>query len=224
MYRDAAPSPDEIAQARARFAERLRQQARAQETAERRADPVARAALDDAFARLGLADPDAHLRIAILSWPLDAVLAGVAIFEGRAKRGTLPDGVDARYLRGIVKNVAQEAESFAIAELLLAERLRARDRALQPLVDAQAHLDEDDQADPEWLVRAYVDRAAKAARRLDRFYWLRATADVVREQLETDQRPLLRLAARHISATHRLPKPDRDAAIRFLFAKAVPVA
>jgi hypothetical protein len=224
LYREG-PTEEEIAAARARFAERLRQQQRAQQTRERRADPVARGALDDAFTRLGLDDPDGYLRTAIASWPLDAVLAGIAIFEGRASRGTLPEGVDGRYLRGIVKNVAGEAEVFAVADLLLTERLRARDRALQPLLDAHAKLDaHDEAADLEWLVRSYVGRAVQAARRLDRLFWLRAVADVVLDLPEPERRPMLRLAARHISAAHRLPKADRHAAIRFLYAKAVPVA
>ncbi len=49
------------------------------------------ARLDKAFARLGLGDPESHLRIAIASWPLAAVVEGIAVFEGKKKAGTLPE-------------------------------------------------------------------------------------------------------------------------------------
>lgn len=224
LYRAAAPTPEEVAHARKRFAERLAVQQRARDTRERNHDPVARAALDDAFARLGLDDPDGRLRAAIACWPLDAVLAGIATFEGKRQRGTLPDGAGGPYLRGIVVNLATEAESMAIADALLAERIRAKDRALAPLDAEHERLDGHEEADPAWLVRAYVRRAMDTRRTLDRLYWLRATVDVVLDQALEDHRPLLRLAARHISATHTLRPRDRHTAIRFLFAKAVPVA
>ena len=224
LYRNARPTPEEIAHANARFAERLAAEDKARLTRERRADPLVRAALDEAFARLGLDDPEAQIRTALASWPLDAILAGIAVFEGRQRRGNLPDGADGRYLRGIVVNMATEAESMAIADALLDERLRARDRALAGLEAEHKRLKRTDDADAEWLVRSYVGRSMKATRQIDRLYWLRATADVVLDQLDVDQRPLLRLAARHISATHSLKKAHRDAAIRFLFAKAVPVS
>ncbi len=65
--------------------------------------------------------------------------------------------------------------------------------------------------------------ASRARRTLDRYWWLRATADVVLEAAD-ERRSLLRLAARHISATHALRPTERNAAIRLLFAKAVPIA
>jgi hypothetical protein len=46
---------------------------------------------------------------------------------------TLPDGADARYLLGIVKNVAAQTEGEVLAELLSRNRIAARDRFLAPL-------------------------------------------------------------------------------------------
>lgn len=223
-YRNARPTPEEIHAARTRFAARLAQQEKARETRRKKQDPVARAALDDAFARFGLDDPDDTLRAAIACWPLDAVLAGIAVFEGKRRRGTLPDGVDGRYLRGIVVNLATEAECMAIADALLDARIRARDRSLRGLERAREAVDERCDDDPVALVKAYVQRATAASRSLDRYWWLRAVADVVLDAGADEQRSLLRLAARHLSATHALPAKERSAAIRFLFAKAVPVA
>jgi hypothetical protein len=223
LYRDARPTPEEIEAARKRFAERLAQQEKARETRRRTQDPVVRAALDDAFERLGLADEDATLRRAIACWPLDAVLAGIAVFEGKKRRGTLPDGVDGRYLRGIVVHLATEAECMAIADSLLSERIRTRDRAIHELRIDQQRVEEAHGDALQELVKRYIERATAARRTLDRHWWLRATADVVLETVD-ERRPLLRLAARHISATHALSAKERSAAIRFLFAKAVPVA
>ena len=221
-YREARPTPEEVAEARKRFAERLARQEKARETRRRKQDTVTRTALDDAFERLGLADEDGSLRAALACWPLDAVLAGIAVFEGKRTRGTLPVGVDARYLRGIVVNLATEAECMAIADALLDERIRAQDRALAALHGDQERLYGTCE-DPEWLVKRYVERAVSTRRKLDRYGWLRAVADVATADPE-DCRALLRLAARHISAARTLRARDRNAAIRFLFAKAVPVA
>jgi len=218
LYQNARPTPEEIAQARRRLAERFATQQQARETRRRKQDPVARRALDAAFERLALADPDGSLREALACWPQDAVLAGIALFEAKQRRGTLPDGVDARYLRGIVVNLATEAECMAIADALLDERLRAHDHALQGLVHARDSLHRAADHDTAALIKSYTQRAIDARRQLDRHYWLRAVADVALSM------PLLRLAARHISATHALQPRERNAAIRFLFAKAVPVA
>jgi hypothetical protein len=224
LYRNARPTPEEIDAARHRFAERLAQQAKARQNRKRQQDPLAKAALDEAFGRLGLDDDDGSLRTAIACWPLDAVLAGIAVFEGKRARSTLPEGVDGRYLRGIVVNLATEAESMAIADALLEERMRARDRALEGLERERGGLHEASGQDLAELVKRYAQRATATQRTLDRTWWLRAVADVVLDAEDHQQRPLLRLAARHISATHALPAKQRNAAIRFLYAKAVPVA
>lgn len=221
LYRHARPTAEEIAHARQRFAERLAAQQRAQETRRRKQDPVARRALDEAFERLDLADPDHTLREALACWPLDAVLAGIAVFEAKKKRGTLPESVDARYLRGIVINLATEAECMAIADALLDERIRAQDHALHGLRQVHEQLSCAD--GPAALIKSYIQRAVQAHRQLDRHYWLRAAADVAAQD-PPQRQPLLRLAARHLSSTHTLPARDRSAAIRFLYAKAVSIA
>lgn len=223
LYRDAAPTPEEIAQARAALLERQRKQEKARETRQRRQDPIVRALLDAAFARLGLDDPDGHLRGVIASWPLEAVVNGIAVFEGKRKAGTLPDGVDGRYLRGIVKNLAEEAEGWHIAVALLRERLAARDLALAHL-GRQREAVEQDAPDPEDLLKIYVDKALASRRGIDRTFWLLAAADVVSDEQTADQQHLLRLAARRVHATFAVPHDQRLAATRFLFAKVVTIA
>lgn len=222
LYRDAEPTPEEIARTRAALLERQRKQAKAREARRRRQDPVVRDLLDAAFQRLGLDDPEGHFRGVIAAWPIEAVVNGIAIFEGKKKAGTLPEGADARYLRGIVKNLAEEAEGWHIAEALLRERLAARDLALAHL-DRQRDAIEEDGPEPADLVKAFVDKALASARGIDRTFWLLATADAIADDLPEHHRHLLRLAARRIHATSAVPHDQRLAATRFLFAKVVTI-
>jgi hypothetical protein len=222
LYREASATPEQIAEAQAALLKRQRDQDKARQTRQRRQDPIVRAALDAAFERLGLADPEGHFRTAIATWPLDAVLAGIAVFEGKKKAGTLPEGVDARYLRGIVKNLAEEAEGWHIAQALLEERLAARDRALNHL-DGQRQTLEEQVTEPMALLKFFVDKALASARGIDRTFWLLASADLISEEQPETHKSLLRLAARRIHATSAVPHPQRLAATRFLFAKVVAI-
>lgn len=222
LFRGAEPTEEDKARAREALRQRQRTQERARETRARRQDPIAKAALDSAFDRLGLQDPQRHLRTAIASWPLDAVIEGIAVFEGKNKAGTLPEGVDGRYLRGIVRNIAEEREGWEIAQALLRERLAARDAMLEHLGRSKEAIEEDAES-TETLIKRYVELAMAARRGIDRTFWLLATADVIRDELEADYEPLLRLGARRIHGTYSVPHKERLAATRLLYAKVLPV-
>jgi len=222
LYRDAAPTPEQRAQAQAALLERQRKQKKAREARRRRTDPVVRALLNAAFQRLGLDDPEGHLRGVVAAWPLEAVVSGIAVFEGKKKAGTLPEGVDARYLRGIVQNLSQEEEGWLIAEALLRERLAARDLALDHLGRQRDDIEEHG-PEPADLVKAFVDKALASTRGIDRTFWLLATADAITDDDPDLHRSLLRLAARRIHATFAVPHKQRLAAVRFLFAKVVTI-
>jgi len=86
------------------------------------------AILDDAFARLGLLDPTRHIRDAIACYPRDAIVDAIAIFTGKRTAGTLPDGVDARYLLGIARNVPHLHQADPITEAGSSSQPRARTR------------------------------------------------------------------------------------------------
>lgn len=216
------PSPEEIRRAREALQERLGRQKKARETLAARQNPVVRATLRDAFSRLGLDDPNGNILTAIARYPLDAVVEGIAIFQARWRAGTLPDGVDARYLLGIVKNLAEEREVWEIALALWEARVAAGDRIAQQLGRQRQHI-EDDVDNPAARLATYVDLALQSRARLERFFWLAAAADVIRDQAPTDREPLFRLTARRISATHAVPHRDRLTAIRFLAAKTLPL-
>ena len=123
----------------------------------------------------------------------------------------------------VVKNIAEEREGWEIALALWDERSRAQDRALDAVQRDRDQLDER-LSEAEDRVPAYVDRALATTRRIDRFYWLTAAADVVLEQDEDQHQALFRLAARRVHATRAVPHRDRLAATRFLAAKVRPTA
>lgn len=223
LFRGSEPTEDDKARAVEALRERLRKQERARETRARREDPLAKEVLDKAFERLNLEDPKRHLRTAISSWPLAAIIEGIAVFEGKKKAGTLPKGVDGRYLRGIVKNITEEREGWEISESLLRERLMARDSMLEHLGRKQEQI-EDDIDSIESLIKRYIELAMKAKRGIDRTFWLLATADVIRAEGEGYFQALLRIGARRIHAMYSVPHGERLSASRLLFAKVLPVS
>ena len=222
QYQAAAPTPEQIAQAKTALEERLQKQKKALETNRARQDPVTRQILEDAFARLDLIDPTGNLGAAIARYPLDAILAGIATFEGKREAKTLPDGVDARYLLGIVRNVSQQQEGFLISEALLQARLQPQDLMLCGLLQARDALLQAPH-EPGELMRALLDKALDTDRRLDRLFWLQAVADHLHAQPATQRDALWRTAYRRIHSTFRLPYADRLAAVHFLANKVVPL-
>jgi len=221
LYRDE-PTAEQIDKARTALKERCRKQDLARATARARQDPHVRALLDEAFVRLALLDPEHHIRIAIARYPMDVIVDGIAIFEAKRRVNTLPTGVDARYLLGIIRNLGDEREGIAIAEALLRARLDARDHMLAPLVQAR-DATKNDTPDLRERVLRFVDFALTAERRIDRFFWLLAIAEALNLETKGDPAPLLRAAARRIHATHRVRYRDRLDAVRFLVAKVVPL-
>ena len=216
------PTAEEVEQARQALRERLRKQEKARQTRAARQNPIVRDRLAAAFKRLNLSDPDGHLLTATASYPLDAVVEGIAIFEGKQRAGTLPEGADARYLKGIVRNLASENEAWQIAEVLWRERQAAQDQIFGTLQD-QLEAVEDCDFEPEALIKAYVERAGRSQSNLDRFFWLTAAADVIEDQDDDVQRSLFRLAARRMTAMHAVHARDRNKGIRFLAARLWPL-
>jgi hypothetical protein len=200
---------------------RLRKQERARQTHAARLDPVVRERLDRAFERLDLDDPERHFRDAIARYPLDSIVDGIGIFEGKSKHGSLPDGADARYLLGIVRNLDARHEADTITRALLDERLAAHDALLQPLVRRQGDLTRLEFTEH---LRHLVDEAMGAERALERHFWLGVLAGLVRQQPEGQRRERFRAAARRIHSSFRVHRHDRDAAERVLARLIWPLA
>lgn len=222
IYTGETPTPEQVEQARAALEERCRQQQLARKTRDARQDPVKRSLLDEAFARLGLPDPQGNIRAAIARYSLDHIVAGVATFEGKRDALTLPDGADGRYLLGIVRNIARKDEGIRVTEALLRARLEARDRLLLPLQKYRDALTRTI-SDPMQLLKTLANRALVSDRLVDRLFWLSAVADDIRRRPDPHHAALLRFVARHIHATFDLDHRDRQAAVRFLYTEVIPL-
>jgi hypothetical protein len=218
------PSGKQIAEALGALQDRQRRQELARQTQLTRQDSLTRQLIDEAFDRLGLQDPEHHFRAALARHGREAVVEGIAIFEGKRSVGTLPNGVDARYLLGIVANVARDNELCAITEELLDARLRAHDSTLDSLVAELATTSATHTA-PAARLSHLVDRAADAPRKLDRIFWLRAAADalIAASDSATARADWIRFSAARIHAALHLSPRDRADMIRFLARRALPV-
>lgn len=217
------PTAEQIAEAHHAFEERRRRQELARQTLQARQRPDVAAFLDDAFAKLELLDPQRHIRLAISRYPFDAIVAGVTIFEAKLERGTLPDGVDARYLLGIVRNIDHEQEGLLIAENLLKWRRRARDITLARLERERAELHGTERACDESL-DDLIDRALLDDSALDRTFWLDALADFVVAAPDSQRDHRYHQATRRILATFRAEPRRRHQAVRFIAARLAPLA
>ena len=202
--------------------ERLRKQQLAAQALAARADPAMRGLLDDTFSRLHLADPERRFRDAIACYPLDAVVDAIAIFDGKRTAGTLPDGADARYLLGIIRNLHHRHETEAITTALLRERLAARDRLLDPLVRERDAIITDAGTDTAAALDLIVRRLTESDRIIDRLFWLDATATVFPDD-DAHRRPLFTRVARRIHAAFRLRPDDRSALERSLMRRLWPL-
>jgi len=213
------PSDEQIEQARRELRETAERQEHARRTLEARRRSEILLLLDTHFARLNLLDPERHIRVAIAGYPLDAIIDGIAIFDGKRAANTLPDGVDARYLLGIVRNLAAQAEGEEIARRLFALRLEARDTMLASLVAAREIV-----CAAESVIADCVDRALDTQSTLERTFWLDSLGDVIRSREQAQHEPLFAAAARRIEATFAVTPRERHDAVRLLADRLVIVA
>lgn len=216
------PTTEQIAEARKALTERCRRQELARQTLEARQDPAVRAYLDRSFERLALLDPEGHFRLAIARYPLDAIVDGVAIFEGKRAAGTIAADTDARYLLGIVRNLAAQNEGQRICEALLRERMAQRDRMLASLQTERERIEQILPAVGDRL-KAFADRACEIDAVLDRRFWLLVLIDTIRAQPRADHASLTENLSRRIHATFRITPRERAEAVRFIVDRIVPL-
>ncbi len=220
-----SPTDEQIATARRALEERCRRQELARATRQARERPEVRTLLDAQFERLGLTDPERHVRLAIARYTRDAIVDGIAIFEGKRRVGTLPEGVDARYLLGIVRNVEAQREGECIAEALLTMRIEARDQTLAALTAARALVCQPTR-DALEVTADCVDHALAADRSIDRTFWLGALVnEILRRASDANHKRQLYFAVvRRINTTFRVPPRERQSAIGFLVDRLVPIS
>jgi len=222
-YTGAPPPPEEVEAAREALRDLARRQERAHQTRVARMDPLVRELLDEAFAELGLEDPDSYIRACIAAYGIDAVLAGCSVYRSKLAQGTLPEGADARYLLGIVRNIANDDLGQRVALDLVSQRLRAADKALDPLVRRREYIERTVTGTLDRISR-FAAEAMDARLRIDRDFWLLATADSARDDNPDRQELHVRVAARVIHGSHRALHRDRFAASRRLAELVQPLA
>jgi hypothetical protein len=218
------PTDEQIAAARRALEERRHRQELARATLAARERPEVRALLDAHFERLSLADPERHVRLAIGRYGLDSIVDGIAVFDAKRQAGTLPDGADARYLLGIVRNIAAKLEGETLAKTLLALRLETRDQALAALAITRIVVCKPERGGFE-VIADCVDRALGTDRCLDRLYWLGTLADQIQGRaVDPGHRDRLYFAAAsRINTTFRISPPERQHALRYLADQVVPL-
>ena len=150
----------------------------------------------------------------------NAVVAGIATFEGKRDAGTLPPDVGPRYLLGIVRHISERDEGLAIAEHLWRLRLATQDAALIHLDDARRAV----VGTPQEQLRSFVDRALADDGPLVRSFWLAATAELFNATPRSQRHALFVTATQRIEATFRVERLDRQAAVRFLAEHVLQVA
>jgi hypothetical protein len=220
LYADA-PTTEQLEQARRELREIANRQELARRTLEARRRPDVLALLDEYFRRLGLLDPERHIRIAIAGYPKSAVVDGLTIFQAKRQANTLPDGADARYLLGIVKNVAAKTEGEILAELLYRNRIEARDRFLAPLRAEREAL----RAEPDVMrvLLVCVENATGTPSNLERTFWLDAIIETLRDQSDGERERLYLHATRLIEATYAIPARERHDAVCYVADRLVPL-
>jgi transposase InsO family protein len=215
------PTDEQIERARRELRERCEQQERARRTLEARRRPEVLSLLDEHFARLELLDPKRHLRVAIAGYPKDAIVDGIWTFESKRRANTLPEGVDARYLLGIVKNIAAKTEGEILAECLYRGRLEARDHFLAPLRAEREALRAE--TDVLRVLRVCVANAMATTSNLERCFWLDAVVETLREQPEAGRETRFLHAAHLIEATFAVGPRERHDAVRYVADRLVPL-
>lgn len=215
------PTNEQIEQARLALRETLERQERARETLRARRRPDILALLDRAFTELELLDPERHLRLAIAGYPRPAIVRGIAIFVAKKRGGTLPEGVDARYLLGIVKNVSAKTEGEYLAEELFDRRTALRDAILAPLIVERDALRAEGNLDKS--IVTCVDRAFEFDKSIERTFWLDALAVFILAEPEPARRELFLGAARRIEANFSVPVDERHDAIDRVADRLIPL-
>lgn len=213
-------TPEQREAARDSLRERMRKQQLARETRAARLDPEVRALLDDAFVRLCLLDPERRLRDAIAGYPLDAIVDAIATFEAKQQRRSLPEGADARYLLGIVRNVHHVHQADAITQSLLRQRVETRDHFLASLLTQRdTILGKPERGDP---LDALTRQLVEADRELDRHFWLDALLLVAPAE-QAARHDFARRCTRRIHASFALGSHERHRLVRMLLRRLWPL-
>ncbi len=220
LYREAEPTPEQIDRAKAELAEIQRRHDQVDATRRARANPTARVLLDRVFADAQWDDPEARVRTAIAGFPLNAVLAAIAILQGKAASGARPPGVGPRYLLAITRNIADEQLGRAVAEALWQRRLEARDHILARLMRECDDLI----GDLHVRLASLTERVLNAPSVLARLVWQDALAAAIQREPPQMHKAHFDRVTRTVIAAYRVPRTLRAAIVRDLAERLIPIS
>jgi hypothetical protein len=178
-------------------------------------DPVRIGLLKKGLAELGIPDHDDRLAKGLACFSRDAIMRGLAIFEAKRDKGTLPQEshLDGAYLGGIIANKHTQLELERVEVHLMKQRLRARDLSLDPLTIAanklRARHSKDDLAKGE-LVKDFLEHALAAPYKIDFLFWAKATTDAFGFLPKIQRQALYKTMIRRVMAASKV-NPDRRA-------------
>lgn len=212
-----------IAAAAAALKERCRKQELARATLLARNHPIVVALVEQALLLFGLADPEKHFLASIARYPLAAVSKGISIFGAKRDKKTLPPDADARYLLGIVRNVAEEEELIALSQKAIEVNEQVRELIFKAL-RAEREVIERDNADLRPRATAFALRALTAERNIDRQFFEEVLGELLLAAPEGERRPLYDHVTRMIAATYRVDARLRQNLILALSGRIRPIA
>lgn len=214
-YAEVEPTEQERQQAQQRLTEIKRRIEQRRDTDRRRADPVCRRILEQAFTELALCDPEHHFIPAIARCGLDAALEALAVFRARLEAGASFDCGE-RYLLGIARNVAQRDEDLAVYEHLVELRLRANDLLLEPLrsKDRRRH----EQLGTIDYIDAALEDALAAEATIDRIFWRARFLAALERLPPTSAHVVIRRSVKLVATSYQTAPSERDVLIARLAA------
>lgn len=223
-YMDACPTEEQIEDAKQWILELRRREEVARTTRLRRTDPIRRELLRTELARLGIDDPKDKIALSLAGYSMDAIVTGIAIFEAKRQRGTLPeDCLPDRYLGGIIRNVEEREFIERTARKLLELRLGVNDKQLAPL-RAQAADVEAAANGPVQRTHEFVLRALQADSTIAFRFWSSRALYAIGVVPPSEVGPLCIHLGRMIASSFRVDIKRRERFLADLMAAAVPVA
>jgi hypothetical protein len=184
--------------------------------------PSTAAIVEALLARLAIPDTGGSITAALCDYPLDAVLAGLATYEGKCTAGTLPAEAAGAFLIGIVRSIAKHDKDLHIADALWSVHTLARE-VLDEALEARTRTVATQAAMSTEGLDLAINAAMAVNNPCERRLWLSAVGRAMRG-LEMDQKAKsYHRAIRRIHSFLSIPYIQRFEAIRLLAAEMLPI-
>ncbi len=222
-YMNECPTKEQVEAAKQWILELRRREQVARNRRLRCTDPIRRDLLRVELQRLGIDDPKGNIALSLAGYSMDAIVTGIAIFDAKLQRGTLPqDCLPDRYLGGIIRNVEEREFIERMGRKLLALRLGVRDKQLAPLraqatdIEAAAH-------GAAERSHKFVLQALKAASTMTFRFWSSRALDAIGAVPASEFAAVCTHLRRLIAASFGVDIRRRERFLADLMTAAVPV-